>query len=167
MIAARLTLYRTFGANVRDTAQRGHLLISPVHRGVFRSAFAYQNKDLIADAEEIRQAISVEGKQISRNEITSHIRILEKYNFACFEEIDDQETGKIMLGDEAFVLSTARRIAEDGHPVISDGFLSTLETILVRLDFSSFENASREQSTSGKEGQSRKKRRAKSSRHTK
>ena len=129
--------------------------------------FPYQNKDLIADAEEIRQAISVEGKQISRNEITSHIRILEKYNFACFEEIDDQETGKIMLGDEAFILSTARRIAEDGHPVISDGFLSTLETILVRLDFSSFENASREQSTSGKEGPSHKKRRAKISRHTK
>ena len=129
--------------------------------------FPYQNKDLIADAEEIRQAISVEGKQISHNEITSHIRILEKYNFACFEEIDDQETGKIMLGDEAFVLSTARRIAEDGHPVISDGFLSTLETILVRLDFSSFENASREQSTSGKEGPSHKKRRAKISRHTK
>lgn len=129
--------------------------------------FPYQNKDLIADAEEIRQAISVEGKQISHNEITSHIGILEKYDFACFEELDDHETGNIMLGDEAFVLSTARRIAEDGHPVISDGFLSTLETILVRLDFSSFENASREQSTSGKEGPSHKKRRAKISRHTK
>ena len=129
--------------------------------------FPYQHKELIANAEEIRQAISVEGKQISRNEITSHIRILEKYNFACFEEIDDHETGNIMLGDEAFVLSTARRIAEDEHAVISDGFLSTLETILVKLDFSSFEHTSRKQNNSGKEGQSRKKRRAKSSRHTK
>ena len=97
------------------------------------------------------------------------MRILEKYNFAYYEEIDDL-TGhreSIVLKDEASILSTARDIAKDEQAVTSEGHPVTLETILVRLDFSSFENASIEQSTSGKEGPSHKKRRARNSRHTK
>lgn len=132
-----------------------------------RSKYPHRREELRVNAEEIRQAISVEGRQISRKTIAEHVKILENYGFACFEEKDNWETGYIIFGDDASVLYTAHRIAEYEQTVRSDGFLSTLETILVRLDFSSFESASREQSTSGKEGPSYKKRRAKNSRHTK
>lgn len=136
-------------------------------RRTSRSKYSHRREELIVNAEEIRQAISVEGRQISRKTIAEHVKILENYGFACFEEIDDQETGNIIFSDDASVLYTAHRIAEYEQTVRSDGFLSTLETILVRLDFSSFENASREQSTSGKRRPSRKNRRAKNSRQTK
>lgn len=132
-----------------------------------RSKYPHRREELRVNAEEIRQAISVKGRQISRKTIAEHVKILENYGFACFEEKDNWETGYIIFGDDASVLYTAHRIAEYEQTVRSDGFLSTLETILVRLDFSSFESASREQSTSGKEGPSYKKRRAKNSRHTK
>lgn len=132
-----------------------------------RSKYSHRREELIVKAEEIRQAISVEGRQISRKTIVEHVQILENYGFACFEEIDDQKTGNIIFGDDASVLYTAHRIAEYEQTVRSDGFPSTLETILVRLDFSSFENEPREQSTAGKEGPSHKNRRAKNSRHTK
>lgn len=132
-----------------------------------RSKYSHRREELIVNAEEIRQAISVEGRQISRKTIAEHVKILENYGFACFEETDDPEAGNIIFSDDASVLYTAHRIAEYAQTVRSDGFLSTLKTILVRLDFSSFENASREQSTSEKEGPSHKKRRAKNSRHTK
>lgn len=127
----------------------------------------HRHEELIVNAEEIRQAISVEGRQISRKTIADHVKILQKYGFACFEERDNRETGYIIFGDDASVLYTAHRIAEYEQTVRSDGFLSTLETILVRLDFSSFENASQEQSNSGKGRPSRKNRRARKSRHAK
>lgn len=132
-----------------------------------RSKYSHRREELIVNAEEIRQAISVEGRQISRKTIAEHIKILENYGFACFEEIDNRKTSRIIFRDDASVLYTAHRIAEYEQTVRSDGFLSTLETILVRLDFSSFENAPREQSTSGKGRPSRKNRPAKNTRHTK
>ena len=132
-----------------------------------KSKSLHRDEELIVNAEEIRQAISVEGRQISRETIANHVKILEKYGFAYFRERDNYETGYIILRDDASVLYTAHRIAKNEQTERSDGFLSTLETILVRLDFSSFENAPREQSTSGKGGPSRKIRRAKNSRHTK
>lgn len=131
-----------------------------------RSKYSHRREELIVNAEEIRQAISFEGRQISHKTIAEHIKILENYGFACFEEIDNRKTGWIIFGDEASVLYTAHRIAEYEQTVRSDGLLSTLETILVRLDFSSFENASQEQSNSGKRQPSRKNRRAKNSHHT-
>ena len=76
------------------------------------------------------------------------MQILEKYDFAYYEEIDDSVTGHmemIVLKDEANVLSTALSITKDEQAVTSEGRPVTLETILVRLDFSSFENAPREQ----------------------
>lgn len=119
--------------------------------------------------EEIKESLSRDEMRISNNEIRAHVQILQKYDFAYYEEIDDP-TGhreSIVLKDEASILSTARSIAKDGQAVTSEGCPVTLETILVRLDFSSFENASREQSTSGKRRPSRKNRRAINSRHTK
>lgn len=127
----------------------------------------HRDEELIVNAEEIRQAISVEGRQISRKTIADHVKILQKYGFACFEVIDDQETDDIIFSDDASVLYTAHRIAKNEQTERSDEPLSTLETILVRLDFSSFENASQEQSNSGKRRPSHKNRRAKNSRHTK
>lgn len=127
------------------------------------------NEELEVLAAEIKKSLSRHGIQISNKELHNHVRILEKYNFAYYEEIDDL-TGhreSIVLKDEASILSTARDIAKDEQAVTSEGHPVTLETILVRLDFSSFENASIEQSTSGKEGPSHKKRRARNSRHTK
>ena len=127
------------------------------------------NEELEFLAAEIKKSLSRHGIQISNKELHNHVRILEKYNFAYYEEIDDL-TGhreSIVLKDEASILSTARDIAKDEQAVTSEGHPVTLETILVRLDFSSFENASIEQSTSGKEGPSHKKRRARNSRHTK
>ena len=118
---------------------------------------------------EIEESLSRGEMRISNNEIRAHVQILQKYDFAYYEEIDDP-TGhreSIVLKDEASILSTARSIAGDGQAVTSEGCPVTLETILVRLDFSSFENASREQSTSGKRRPSRKNRRAINSRHTK
>ncbi len=127
----------------------------------------HRHEELIVNADEIRHAISVEGRQISRKTIADHVKILQKYGFAYFEEIDNYETGYIILGDEASVLYTAHRITKNEHTVRSDGFLSTLETMLVRLDFSLFEKASIEQIDSGKRRPSRKNRPAKNSRHTK
>lgn len=127
----------------------------------------HRDEELIVNAEEIRQAISVEGRQISRKTIADHVKILQKYGFACFEVIDDQETDDIIFSDDASVLYTAHRIAKNEQTERSDEPLSTLETILVRLDFFSFENASQEQSNSGKRRPSHKNRRAKNSRHTK
>lgn len=127
------------------------------------------NEELEVLIAEIKGSLSRVGIRISNDELRNHVHILEKYDFAYYEEIDDL-TGhreSIVLKDEADILSTARSIAEDEQTVTSEGRPVTLETILVRLDFSSFENASREQSTSGKEGPSHKKRRAKISRHTK
>lgn len=118
---------------------------------------------------EIKESLSKVGIRISNNDIRDHVQILYKYDFAYYEEIDDltEHRELIVLKDEGSVLSTARSIAEDEQAVTSEGHPITLETILVRLDFSSFENASKEQSNSGKGRPSRKKRRAKSSRHTK
>ena len=118
---------------------------------------------------EIKESLSRNGIRVSNNELCNHMHILEKYDFAYYEEIDDLTGHReyIVLKDEADILSTARSIAEDEQTVTSEGRPVTLETILVKLDFSSFEHASRKQNNSGKEGQSRKKRRAKSSRHTK
>lgn len=118
---------------------------------------------------EIKESLSKVGIRISNNDIRNHVQILYKYDFAYYEEIDDltEHRELIVLKDEGSVLSTARSIAEDEQAVTSEGHPITLETILVRLDFSSFENASKEQSNSGKGRPSRKKRRAKSSRHTK
>lgn len=132
-----------------------------------RSKYSHRREELIVNAEEIRQAISIEGRQISRKTIAEHVKILQKYGFACFEVIDDQETGYIIFSDDASVLYTAHRIAKNEQTERSDGFLSTLETILVRLDFSLFEKASIEQIDSGKRRPSRKNRPAKNSRHTK
>ena len=132
-----------------------------------RSKYPHRREELRVNAEEIRQAISVEGRQISRKTIAEHVKILQKYGFARFEVRDDQEPSDIIFSDDASVLYTAHRIAEYEQTVRSDELLSTLETILVRLDFSSFENASQEQSNSGKRRPSHKNRRAKNSRHTK
>lgn len=128
-----------------------------------------RNPELEVLTEEIKKSLSINGIQISNNELRNHVRILEKYDFAYYEEIDDLTGHRefIVLKDEASILSTARSIAQDEQAVTSEGRPVTLETILVRLDFSSFENAPREQSTSGKGGPSHKKRRAKNSRHTK
>lgn len=128
-----------------------------------------RNTELEVLIAEIKGSLSIGGIRISNNELRNHMQILEKYDFAYYEEIDDL-TGhreSIVLKDEADILSTARSIAKDEQTVTSEGCPVTLETILVRLDFSSFENASREQSTSEIEGPSHKKRRAKISRHTK
>lgn len=125
-----------------------------------------RNPELEVLTTEIRESLSRDEMRISNNEIRDHVQILQKYDFAYYEEIDDP-TGhreSIVLKDEASILSTARSIAEDGQAVTSEGCPVTLETILVRLDFSSFENASREQSTSGRRRPSRKNRRAKRSR---
>ena len=127
----------------------------------------HRDEELIVKAEEIRQAISVDGRKISRETIANHVKILKKYGFAYFEEIDNYETGYIILRDDASILYTAHRIAKNEQTERSDGFLSTLETILVRLDFSLFEKASIEQIDSGKRRPSRKNRPAKNSRHTK
>lgn len=132
-----------------------------------RSKYSHRREELIVNADEIRQAISVEGRRISRKTIAEHIKILENYGFACFEEIDNRKTGRIIFSDNASVLYTAHRIAKNEQTERSDGFLSTLETILVRLDFSLFEKASIEQIDSGKRRPSRKNRPAKNSRHTK
>ena len=132
-----------------------------------RSKYSHRREELIVNADEIRQAISVEGRRISRKTIAEHIKILENYGFACFEEIDNRKTGRIIFSDDASVLYTAHRIAKNEQTERSDGFLSTLETILVRLDFSLFEKASIEQIDSGKRRPSRKNRPAKNSRHTK
>lgn len=129
-----------------------------------------RNPEFEVLATEIKDSLSKGGIRISNNEIRKHVQILEKYDFAYYEEIDDSVTGHmemIVLKDEANVLSTALSITKDEQAVTSEGRPVTLETILVRLDFSSFENAPREQSTSGKGGPSRKNRRAKNSRHTK
>ena len=129
-----------------------------------------RNPEFEVLAAEIKESLSKGGIRISNNEIRKHVQILEKYDFAYYEEIDDSITGHmemIVLKDEANVLSTALSITKDEQAVTSEGHPVTLETILVRLDFSSFENAPREQSTSGKGGPSRKNRRAKNSRHTK
>ena len=125
-----------------------------------------RDEELIVNAEEIRQAISIEGRKISRETIANHVKILKKYGFAYFEERDNYETDKIIFGDDASVLYTAHRIAKNEQTVRSDRFLSTLETILVRLDFSLFEKATIEQINSGKRQPSRKNRRAKNSHHT-
>ena len=117
----------------------------------------------------IKRSLSRDRIRISNNEIRNHVRILVKYDFAYYEEIDDL-TGhreSIVFKDEASILSTARSIAKDEQAVTSEGHPVTLETILVRLDFSSFENASKEQSDSGKRRPSRKNRRARKSRHAK
>ncbi len=132
-----------------------------------RPKYSHRREELIVNAEEISKAISIEGRQISRKTIAEHVKILQKYGFACFEVIDDQETGDIIFSDDASVLYTAHRIAKNEQTERSDGFLSTLETILVRLDFSLFEKASIEQIDSGKRRPSRKNRPAKNSRHTK
>lgn len=132
-----------------------------------KSKSLHRDEELIVNAEEIRQAISVEGRQISRETIANHVNILEKYGFAYFQERDNYETGYIILRDDASVLYTAHRIAKNEQTERSDGFLSTLETILVRLDFSLFEKASIEQIDSRKGRPSRKNRPAKNSRHTK
>ncbi len=132
-----------------------------------KSKSLHRDEELLVNAEEIRQAISVDGRQISRETIANHVKILKKYGFAYFEEIDNYETGSIILRDDASVLYTAHRIAKNEQTERSDGFLSTLETILVRLDFSLFEKASIEQIDSGKRRPSRKNRPTKNSRHTK
>lgn len=128
-----------------------------------------RNEELEVLTAEIKKSLSRDGIRISNNEIRNHVQILEKYDFAYYEEIDDL-TGhreSIVFKDEASILSTARSIAEDEQAVTSDGHPVTLETILVRLDFSSFENASQEQSNSGNRRPSRKNRRARKSRHAK
>ena len=127
------------------------------------------NEELEVLTEEIKKSLSRDRIRISNKEIRNHVRILEKYDFAYYEEIDDL-TGhreSIVFKDEASILSTARSIAKDEQAVTSEGHPVTLETILVRLDFSSFENASKEQSDSGKRRPSRKNRRARKSRHAK
>lgn len=129
-----------------------------------------RNPEFEVLAAEIQDSLSIDGIRISNNKIRAHVHILEKYDFAYYEEIDDSVTGHmemIVLKDEAYVLSTALSITKDEQAVTSEGRPVTLETILVRLDFSSFENAPREQSTSGKGRPSRKNRPAKNSRHTK
>jgi hypothetical protein len=127
------------------------------------------NEELEVLTAEIKKSLSRDRIRISNNEIRNHVRILVKYDFAYYEEIDDL-TGhreSIVFKDEASILSTARSIAKDEQAVTSEGHPVTLETILVRLDFSSFENASKEQSDSGKRRPSRKNRRARKSRHAK
>ena len=57
-----------------------------------RSKHSHRREELIVNADEIRQAISVEGRRISRKTIAEHIKILENYGFACFEEIDNRKT---------------------------------------------------------------------------
>lgn len=125
-----------------------------------RSARNTEFEVLIA---EIKESLSRNGIRVSNNELRNHMHILEEYDFAYYEEIDDLTGHReyIVLKDEADILSTARSIAEDEQTVTSEGRPVTLETILVKLDFSSFEHASRKQNNSGYEGQSRKKRRAK------
>lgn len=128
-----------------------------------------RNPEFEVLAAEIKESLSIDGIRVSNNKIRDHMHILEKYDFAYYEEIDDSVTGHmemIVLKDEAYVLSTALGITKDEQAVTSEGRPVTLETILVRLDFSSFENAPREQSTSGKGRPSRKNRRAKDSHHT-
>ncbi len=128
-----------------------------------------RNPELEVLTTEIKESLSKGGIRISNNDIRDHVHLLKEYDFAYYEEIDDSETGHmemIVLKDEASVLSTARSIAEDEQAVTSKGRPVTLETILVRLDFSPFENASQEQSNSGKRQPSRKNRRAKNSHHT-
>ena len=128
-----------------------------------------RNPEFEVLAAEIKESLSKYGIRISNNDIRVHVQILKEYDFAYYEEIDDltEHRELIVLKDEGSVLSTARSIAEDEQAVTSEGRSITLETILVRLDFSSFENASQEQSNSGKGRPSRENRRAKNSRHTK
>ena len=128
-----------------------------------------RNTELEVLIAEIKESLSRDGIRISNNELRNHVEILEKYDFAYYEEIYDLAGHReyIVLKDEADILSTAHSIAEDEQTVTSEGRPVTLETILVRLDFSSFEKASRKQSTSGKGRPSHKNRRAKNSRHTK
>lgn len=87
---------------------------------------------------EIKESLSKVGIRISNNDIRDHVQILYKYDFAYYEEIDDltEHRELIVLKDEGSVLSTARSIAEDEQAVTSEGHPITLETILVRLDFS-------------------------------
>lgn len=127
-----------------------------------------RNPEFEVLTEEIKGSLSKGGIRISNNEIRKHVQILDKYDFAYYEEIDDltEHRELIVLKDEGSVLSTARSIAEDEQAVTSEGHPITLETILVRLDFSSFENASTEQNNSGNRRPSRKNRRAKDSHHT-
>lgn len=128
-----------------------------------------RNTELEVLIEEIKESLSRGGIRISDNELRNHVNILEKYDFAYYEEIYDLTGHReyIVLKDEADILSTARSIAKDEQAVTSEGHPVTLETILVRLDFSSFENASKEQSDSGKRRPSRKNRSARKSRHAK